>query len=91
MPYENRTITFDFTYALVGGRFWLPSNLTALFGAVGEKTEPLFKVPEGAPNPAPQVEEMQRPVRSGSVAFTYQDYRVNTGLPDSLFVAPERR
>jgi outer membrane lipoprotein-sorting protein len=86
MPYGGRTITFDFEYERVEGRYWLPSKLTAHFGSMGEATEPLFRVPEGAPNPAPQVEEMQRRMRSGSVILTYQDYRVNTGLPDSLFV-----
>jgi outer membrane lipoprotein-sorting protein len=91
MPYGGRTITFDFEYTRVEGRYWLPSKLTAHFGSVEEASEPLFKVPEGAPNPAPQVEEMQRRMRSGSVTLTYQDYRVNTGLPDSLFVIPERR
>ncbi len=91
MPYGGRTITFEFTYALVDGLYWLPSTLTALFGSVGEKTEPLFKVPEGAPDPAPQFSEMQRSTRSGSVKFTYQQYRINTGLPDSLFVSPGRR
>jgi outer membrane lipoprotein-sorting protein len=89
MPREGRTITFDFVHALVDGRFWLPQRLTAMFGTVGEKTEPMFKVPDGAPNPAPQVNEMQRSLRAGSVTFTYQDYRLNTGLPDSLFEAKE--
>lgn len=91
MPYGGRTITFDFEYERIEGRYWLPSKMTAHFGAVGEASEPLFKVPEGAPNPAPQVEEMQRRMRSGSVTLTYQDYRVNSGLPDSLFATPERR
>lgn len=91
MPYGGRTITFDFEYERIEGRYWLPSKLTAHFGSTGEASEPLFKVPEGAPNPAPQVEEMQRRMRSGSVTLTYQDYRVNTGLADSLFVTPDRR
>jgi outer membrane lipoprotein-sorting protein len=91
MPYGGRTITFDFTYERVNGRFWLPSTMTALFGSLGDRSDPLFRIPEGAPNPAPQMEEMQRSVRSGSVTLTYRDYRVNTGLPDSLFVSGERR
>ncbi|MCU0454206.1 MAG: outer membrane lipoprotein-sorting protein [Bacteroidetes bacterium] len=90
MPYGGRTVTFDFEYERVQGRYWLPSKVTALFGSVGEKSEPLFRVPEGSPNPAPQIEEMQRSFRSGFVSFTYQGYRINTGLSDTLFVAADR-
>lgn len=91
MPYEGRTISLEFETGLVDGKYWLPSSLTALFGSVGEKAEPLFKVPEGAPNPAPQFEELQRSFRSGVVTFTYRDYRVNTGLPDSLFESRDKK
>ncbi len=91
MPFEGRTISLEFENGLVDGKYWLPSSVAALFGSVGDKSEPLFKVPEGAPNPAPQFEEMQRSFRSGVVTFTYRDYRVNAGLPDSLFEATDKK
>jgi outer membrane lipoprotein-sorting protein len=91
MPYEGRTLSLEFEQSLVNGSYWLPSKLKALFGSVGEKADPMFKTPEGAPNPAPQFEEMQRSLRSGAVTFTYSGYRVNIGIPDSVFVPEERR
>ena len=91
MPYERRTITFEFEQGFVDNAYWLPSKLTAYFGSVGERSEPIFQLPEGAPNPAPQMDEMQRGFRSGSVTFTYAKYRVNVGIPDSVFVTKDRK
>ena len=88
-PYENRTIAFDFSYTTVEGRFMLVSEVLATFGNVGPKTDDIFMIPDDAPSPASQIREMQRMLRNGFVRFTYKDYRVNTGLPDSLFSNPE--
>ncbi len=84
-PYAGRIIAVDFIHTKVDDRYMLVSQAVATFGTVGPQTEPLFKLPEGAPNPAPQIQELQRSLRSGSVTFQYANYRVNTGLPDSLF------
>jgi hypothetical protein len=35
--------------------------------------------------PQPQFEQMRRPPRSGSITVTYSNYKVNTGLSDSIF------
>lgn len=91
MPYGGRTISFEFEHDRPDGRTWLPAKLTALFGSGGESAEPMFRIPEGAPNAAQQVEEMQRSARSGSVTLRYEGYRINTGLSDTLFIVPERR
>jgi outer membrane lipoprotein-sorting protein len=89
-PYSGRIVAVDFTHEKVDERYTLFSKAVATFGTVGPQTEPLFKLPEGAPNPAPQFQELQRSLRSGSVTFRYTNYRINTNLPDSLFVTPSR-
>ena len=87
-PYEGRTLSFDFEYAMVQETYLLPSRVTAMFGTVGGQSEDGPGTPPNAPSPAPQFREMQRMMRSGTIRFVYRDYRVNTGLPDSLFVSP---
>lgn len=83
VPYQGRTLTFEFTYELQQSAYWLPVSLKATFGM-------LEQTPDGntsnAPSAAPQLEEMQRPPRNGWVLVTYSDYKVNVGLSDSLFV-----
>ncbi|OGU30953.1 MAG: hypothetical protein A2X67_02590 [Ignavibacteria bacterium GWA2_55_11] len=86
MPYEGRTVALDFTYGLIEGRYWLPTQLVVIFGISGPQSEEIFKLPDGAPNPAPQMTELQRALRSGSVSFVYRDHKVNAGIPDSVFV-----
>ena len=88
-PYEGRTLSFDFRYTTLEGRYVLISEVTATFGNIGPKTEEIFRIPDDAPSPASQFREMQRMIRNGYVRFTYKDYRVNTGLPDSLFSRPQ--
>ena len=88
-PYEGRTLSFDFTYKTLEDRYVVVSELTATFGTIGPKTDDLLRVPDDAPSPASQMREMQRRIRNGTIHFVYKDYRVNTGLPDSLFTRPE--
>ncbi len=84
-PYEGRTVAFDFEYQTVDGTYTLVSRMTATFGSIGSKNEDIITIPDDAPGPASQIREMQRMLRNGFVRFTYRDYRVNTGLPDSIF------
>ncbi len=84
-PYEGRVVSFDFDYQLVQGQFMLPSVLTATFGSVGTATDEMPGIPQDSP--ASQFREMQRMFRNGTVRFTYRDYRVNTGIPDSVFTS----
>jgi len=88
-PYEGRTIAFDFAYTTIDEKFVVVSEVMATFGNIGPKTEDILKIPDDAPGTASQFREMQRMLRNGFIRFVYKDYRVNTGLPDSLFVKPE--
>lgn len=84
-PYEGRTVSFDFSYVTLDKRYVLVSEVTATFGSVGQKPEEALTIPDDAPSPASQLREMRRRLRDGHVRFRFSDYRVNTGLPDSLF------
>lgn len=92
MPYGGRVISVDFTYASVGDTLWLPARMQAMFGGSTPEADAAFKVPDNMPvDPAAQMSEMSRAMRSGSITFLYSNYRINTGLPDSLFVQPADR
>jgi outer membrane lipoprotein-sorting protein len=89
IPYEGRTLRISFIYALEQGKYWLPAKLEASFGNPGEEIQK--SVPESPPTPAPQVEDLQRPPRRGSITITYSHYRVNVNLPDDLFERKETK
>lgn len=85
VPYQGRVLRLAFTYALEAGTYWLPRTLEASFEVAARDTSKRTELdmPE-----APQWNEMQRPLRSGSITVTYSNYRVNVGLSDEIF---ERR
>jgi hypothetical protein len=78
-----------FSYERQADRFWLPSQLVVSFEAPTKDTT------TAAPSTNPLERGMpigpRGPARSGKVTVRYSDYKVNTGLPDSLFVEPEQR
>lgn len=81
IPYQGRNLTVLFHYLRHEGRYWLPDTMRATFG---------FTVPDTSANPfinqyAPQMNEMQRQPRSGTVTVVYSNYRINVGLKDELF------
>jgi outer membrane lipoprotein-sorting protein len=78
-----------FSYERQADRYWLPSQLVVSFEAPGKdtttatpSTNPLERGMSAGPRGTP---------RSGKVTVRYSDYKVNTGLSDSLFVEPDQR
>ena len=69
-------ITVEMTYQRVRGRFWLPSRTVAR-----------FRLPDiDAPSNAPGDDSGFRMAgQRGTVTATFRNYKVNTGLADSLF------
>jgi outer membrane lipoprotein-sorting protein len=83
IPYEGRTLTMDFSYELVQEKFWLPSKIVFSLGSTGEreKSSEILDSQQGG-----QFGNVQRSLpRNGSVTIVYSDYKVNTGIDDSLF------
>lgn len=84
IPYQGRSLTVLFHYLRHEGQYWLPDTMRATFGFAASDTSSgsfLYQY-------APQMNEMQRPPRSGTVTVVYSNYRVNVGLSDEMF---ERR
>lgn len=84
VPYQGRSVTMEFAYERVGGAYWLPDTMRI------ELTVPPrdSAATEGAAPQMPggqQLEEMRRPLRSGTLLIIYSNYRVNTGLSDERF------
>ena len=81
---EGSALTMDFTYEQQQGKYWLPVKLVAMFETlVQDKTGNL--IPESIPGAAQQLNELQRPPRSGSVNISFSGYKVNVGIPDEYF------
>jgi hypothetical protein len=78
----TRLITADFRHERIQER-WLPALLTVtLAPAPADSADfPLDKSAVVSRRPVPP---------SGSVIITYTDYKINSGLPDSLFEQKER-
>ena len=90
VPYEGRTLTVDFVYALVAGKHLLPASMKATFGLLGE--QPAKAKQNIAPDASIPMEAMQPQIpRSGTVTITYSDYKINIGLPDEMFGKSEER
>ncbi len=71
----------DFQYSRIDG-FWLPSALTVEFAS------PPIESSEGVPAEQGGPFGRRTPPHRGTLTIHYSDYRVNAGLPDSVF-APE--
>ena len=83
VPYQGRSVTMNFVYGLKEGNYWLPDTMK-----VELAVPPRDSVAEAAEtqNPAGQaLDELRRPMRSGSITVTYLNYRINTGLSDDRF------
>lgn len=81
IPYEGRTLSVTFHYAQQQGSYWLPDTLKASFGFSGADSS-------GSPfmyQYAPQINEIQRPPRTGSMKVIYSNYQVNVGVADEIF------
>jgi outer membrane lipoprotein-sorting protein len=81
---DGRAMTALFSYVEIDGH-WLPANLQVSFTAgmqdstAGGQSGPMDRPGTGA---------QRSGGRTGSVTIRYSDYRINTGLPDSLFTSP---
>lgn len=87
IPYEGRSLTAVFHQSLHQGHYWLPDSMKANFGFAGVDTSSgpfIYQY-------APQMNEMQRPPRSGSVKVSYANYRINVGLSDEIFERKENK
>lgn len=81
IPYQGRSLTVLFHYLRHERGYWLPDTMRATFGFTAPDTSSgsfLYQY-------APQMNEMQRPPRSGTVTVVYSNYRVNVGLSDDFF------
>jgi hypothetical protein len=83
IPYEGRTLSVDFTYGLVDGKFWLPSRVIAAFGSTGEGGKNTDDSLSRTENQLSQTQPSGP--RNGSITFIYSGYSVNTGIDDSVF------
>ena len=85
VPYQGRVLRIAFTYAETGG-YWLPATLKATF-EMAERDTTMKRLDLGLQ--APQLEELQRPIRNGTIFVKYLDYKINTGFSDDVFAKPE--
>ncbi len=86
IPYEGRNLTVTFRYAQQGSVF-LPDTMHAVFGFVGTEPDSL----SGIYQAKPQLREMMGQVRGGTMTVVYSNYRINTGLSDTLFEKKEEK
>jgi hypothetical protein len=82
LPYEGRTLVLNFFSILVQEKFWLPSKTVANFTSVGgspggneliEMKKQALDIPQGPS------------LRNGMLTIVYSDYKVNSGIDDSVF------
>lgn len=81
IPYQGRSLTVHFHYLRQAGGYWLPDTMRATFGFAAPDTSGISWMNQYAP----QMNEIQRPPRSGTVTVVYSNYRVNVGLSDEIF------
>ena len=81
-PYEGRTLTFKFSYVFEENKYWLLSKTVASFQSNTEKQSE----PDLIEMKKQMIDETRMPaMRNGTVTIVYSDYKVNTGLDDSIF------
>jgi outer membrane lipoprotein-sorting protein len=80
---DGRAMTAHFTYVEIDGH-WLPSNLVVSF-AMG--TQDSTAAAQSGPVDRAGAIAQRSGGRTGSVTIRYSDYRINIGLPDSLFTS----
>jgi outer membrane lipoprotein-sorting protein len=79
---DGRAMAATFTHTRVDG-FWLPSHLFVEFSAAADTSA----VPQWEQRPTGS--GGRTPFRGGTIEVKYSDYRVNTGLDDSVFEEPD--
>jgi outer membrane lipoprotein-sorting protein len=86
---DGRAMEAHFTYERQADRFWLPTQLEVSFQTSAKDTT--TAAPPANPFERGMPTGSRSNARSGKVTVKYSDYRVNIGLPDSLFTEPEQR
>ena len=85
---EEPFLTVDFEYELVEGRFFLPRESSAeivLARMPGRESESYFPGRGVERFESLFSEEEKTPPKNGYVTIRFEGYRINIGLPDSLF------
>jgi outer membrane lipoprotein-sorting protein len=80
---NGREILATFTYQQIEGH-WLPSQLVVKMTSSEKDTTEMSPLDQSMPIPRPPL------ARNGTVTIGYSDYRINTGLPDELFIPKEK-
>lgn len=89
IPQPNgRGMEARFAYTQIE-RFWLPQQLVVTFSSPAKDTT--SAVPETNPFAGGPPTGQRGNPRSGKVTVDYSDYRVNTGLPDSIFATEQHK
>jgi|WetSurMetagenome_2_1015567.scaffolds.fasta_scaffold29654_3 outer membrane lipoprotein-sorting protein len=85
---DGRAVEAAFTYQQID-RFWLPRELVVSFSTPEKDTT------AAAPNTNPFMRSLpagpRGNTRTGKITVRYSEYRVNTGLSDSLFTSEAQR
>ncbi|MBI3944575.1 MAG: hypothetical protein HY321_01525, partial [Armatimonadetes bacterium] len=87
-------VTVDLTYQRVQGKYWLPSRSVArmkLPASAPAAGVPDATGPDSRPPLPRQGSEGAAERVPGTVTVIFRNYRINTGLADSLFDAREER
>lgn len=82
VPYQGRILRLAFTYTEQPGGYWLPATLKATFESA-ERDSTAKRLDLGVQ--APQLEELQRPIRNGTISVKYLEYKINVGFSDDIF------
>jgi len=81
MSLRGQTVKIDFEYAMFHEKYWLPIRIIAKLNMADFKGFPTHR---GFPrNEGDDMNESQP--KEGKMAIEFSDYRINIGLPDSLF------
>ncbi len=81
-------VTTVFSYQKVQGRYWLPARMSVRMVGLADSRPPRAGTHRPAAPRSPSPADGAN--RNGTATLVFSDYRINTGLPDSLFVEPAR-
>jgi len=85
IPYERRKLSAQFKQALYEGKYYLPSQIVLKFESEGQPPQQPQSGINLESDIAQYTPDMQRGMRSGTITISYFNYRINTGLDDSIF------
>jgi outer membrane lipoprotein-sorting protein len=80
---DGRDMLATLTYQQFEGH-WLPSKLVMKMTSSAKDSTEISPLDQSVPIPRPSIP------RSGTITIEYSGYRINTGLPDELFMQKEK-